>query len=192
MISHKGLYLNSIFTINSVQIKPQNDKSSLISVLNHQISIIDRALPASACPFYGLACVACGGNKCHWCNVAIVARLNRYRGISQKRSVKSSCIGWLSCMLGKPSQRYRHTSTGSAWEKVQDLQSLSAQSAKLCADTTDIRGSEAKRICGKSAILKGCVIFLNDRLQGKYCRNSLNRSPKPKHEVRRFGGVLRS
>lgn len=52
-ISHKGLYLNSIFTINSVYIKPQNDKSSLIRVLNRQISILDRALPASACPFYG-------------------------------------------------------------------------------------------------------------------------------------------
>ena len=49
----KGLYLNSIFTINSVYIKPQNDKSSLNRVLNRQISIIDRALPASACPFYG-------------------------------------------------------------------------------------------------------------------------------------------
>ena len=84
MISPKGLYLNSIFTINSVYIKPQNDKSSLISVLNHQISIIDRALPASACPFYGLACVACGGNKCHWCNVAIVERLNRLQGILTK------------------------------------------------------------------------------------------------------------
>ena len=47
----KGLYLNSIFTINSVYIKPQNDKSSLIRVLNHQISILDRALPAPACPF---------------------------------------------------------------------------------------------------------------------------------------------
>ena len=88
---------------------------------NKQQNIFVRALPAPACPFYGLACVACGGNKCHWCNVAIVERLNRYRGISQKRSVKSSCIGWLSCMLGKPSQRYRHTSTGSAWEKVQNL-----------------------------------------------------------------------
>lgn len=53
MISPKGLYLNSIFTINSVYIKPQNDKSSLIRVLNRQISILDRALPASACPFYG-------------------------------------------------------------------------------------------------------------------------------------------
>ena len=52
-ISPKGLYLNSIFTINSVYIKPQNDKSSLISVLNRQISILDRALPASVCPFYG-------------------------------------------------------------------------------------------------------------------------------------------
>ena len=52
-ISPQGLYLNSIFTINSVYIKPQNDKSSLIRVLNRQISILDRALPASACPFYG-------------------------------------------------------------------------------------------------------------------------------------------
>ena len=32
--------------------------------------------------------------------------------------------------------------------------------AKHGADTTDIRGSEAKYIKGKSAILKGCVIFL--------------------------------
>jgi len=30
---------------------------------------------------------ACGGNKCHWCIVAIVERLNRYRGIPQKRNV---------------------------------------------------------------------------------------------------------
>ena len=49
-------------------------------------------------------CGACGGNKCHWCIVAIVKierlELNRYRGIPQKRSVESSCIGWLSCMLG--------------------------------------------------------------------------------------------
>jgi hypothetical protein len=73
---------------------------------------------------YCIGCAQCfsvAADKCHWCNVAIVERLNRYRGISQKRSVKSSCIGWLSCMLGKPSQRYRHTSTGSVWEKVQDL-----------------------------------------------------------------------
>ena len=142
-------------------------------VFYHQISIIDRALPAPACPFYGRHALH-GGIKCHGAT-QIVGRLNRLQGISHRRSVGSSCIGWLSCMLGKPSQRYRHTSTGSVWGEVQDLQSLSAQFAKLCADTTDIRGSEAKRICGKSAILKGCVIFLNDRLQGEYCRNSLNR-----------------
>jgi len=46
---------------------------------------------------------------------------SRYRGIPQKRSVESSCIGWLSCMLEKSSQRYRHTSTGSAWGEVQYL-----------------------------------------------------------------------
>ena len=49
----KALYQNSIFTIICFYIKPQNDKSSLSRVLNHQISILDRALPASACPFYG-------------------------------------------------------------------------------------------------------------------------------------------
>ena len=77
------------------------------------------------CILFRKICGACGGNKCHWCIVAIVKierlELNRYRGIPQKRSVESSCIGWLSCMLGKPSQRYRHTSTGSAWGEVQYL-----------------------------------------------------------------------
>ena len=70
---------------------------------------------------FRLICGACGGNKCHWCIVAIVERRNRYRGIPHKRSVESSCIGRLNCMLGKPSQRYRHTSTGSAWGEVQYL-----------------------------------------------------------------------
>ena len=73
------------------------------------------------CILFRKICGACGGNKCHWCIVAIVERRNRYRGIPHKRSVESSCIGWLSCMLGKPSQRYHHTSTGSVWGKVQDL-----------------------------------------------------------------------
>lgn len=63
--------------------------------------------------------------------------LNRYRGIPQKRSVESSCIGWLSCMLEQSSQRYRHTSTGSAWERVQNSKSLSAMYVKHGADTTD-------------------------------------------------------
>ena len=40
---------------------------------------------------------------------------------------------------------------------------LVCMEAKPCADTTDIRGSEAKQIYGKSAILKGYVIFLNNR-----------------------------
>lgn len=57
-------------------------------------------------PDFRLACVACGGNKCHWCNVAIVKierfELNRYRGTPHKRSVESSCIGRLSACWGNP------------------------------------------------------------------------------------------
>lgn len=34
--------------------------------------------------------------------------------------------GLLSCMLGKPSQRYSHVATRSVWSKVQDFESLSA------------------------------------------------------------------
>jgi hypothetical protein len=63
-ISHKGLYLTSIFTRKDVLIKTLNDKSSLISVFNHQISSQDRALPASACPFLlWSACGVGGRNK---------------------------------------------------------------------------------------------------------------------------------
>ena len=43
--------------------------------------------------------------KCHWCIVAIVKterfELNRYRGIPQKRSVESSCIGWFKLHVGE-------------------------------------------------------------------------------------------
>ena len=87
--------------------------------------------------------------------------LNRYRGIPQKRSVESSCIGWLSCMLEQSSQRYRHTSTGSAWERVQNSKSLSAMYVKHGADTTDAWLRQPNQV--KSAILRGCVIFLDDR-----------------------------
>ena len=112
-----------IFTVMCSNYKSQPEKLRywyFSCPLNKQYFCIS-SFACFCVPILWLACGACGGNKCHWCIVAIVERRNRYRGISHKRGVESSGIGWLSCMLGKPSQRYRHTSTGSAWEKVQNL-----------------------------------------------------------------------
>jgi hypothetical protein len=128
MISPFGLYRFS-YSIKVIKSGKYYISKSVLRYLipAHQIS------NTLVFKLYQLLCIlflrkiydACGGNKCHWCIVAIVKaeklELNRYRGIPHKRSVESSCIGRLSCMLGKPSLRYRHTSTGSAWGEVQNL-----------------------------------------------------------------------
>ena len=99
--------------------KPLIWNSSLIQQFKASNKHLTVELYLLLCILFRLICGACGGNKCHWCIVAIVERRNRLQGISHRRSVGSSCIGWLSCMLEQSSQRYHHTSTGSAWEKVQ-------------------------------------------------------------------------
>ena len=120
----KGFCTTSYFIKLYGKYKPQNEKSSLIRMLCSSIKQRDtfRSSFARFCvSVLRSACSTCGRNKCHWRTVAIVERLNRYRGTSHKRSVGSSCIGLLSCMLGKPSQRYSRVATRSAWREVQNL-----------------------------------------------------------------------
>lgn len=71
----------------------------------------------------------------------------------------------LSCMLGKPSQRYSGVATRSVWRKVQNLKSLSAWRAKPCADTTDIRGSEAKSYMVNRQYLRDVAFFQKPALR---------------------------
>ena len=94
-------------------------------------------------------------------------------------------------MLGKPSQRYSRIATGSAWREVQSLESLSAWSAKLCADTTDIRGSEAKIYTEHRQYLREMTFYKKSSLRVSIAE-TLSTVSKAKARSATLWGVLRS
>ena len=61
MISLKSFVPDHYYSFITVKVQARNVKTSLFHVvIVHQISILDRALPASACPFYTV------GMWCGW------------------------------------------------------------------------------------------------------------------------------